>query len=470
MPIQELPIFTRYNRQRFVQFSSEDCANWTQVPVEGGKKNMALYPQMGRRHIITGGQNRLIFGQEPRASFRSERFAYFVSGGQILRIAKNTFAQVQINPAELIQFGGLVTFAYLVTPAETYCAFCDGVNMYIYRENQGDFGRVTDVPSDINPQYIVNFGNRFAIAAENSSQFTLARVNNIEVGQPFSFGNIFGSAPPFAQERGSIKGFAVLHNTLYIFTEFTTGIWSLSPSTVFNVSFPWRKNTTIDWDYGLYDYQSLDVDFGMMCFLGQNKNGLVQVLVSNGQNPTPISTKAIDVLFETFTKTGQPSPFLNGDAIGFLYQYENTVFYRLSAGDYEGVGELDQFSDAQSIEFNFDSKQWARSIELNGERNRIKNHVYFSNRHLVTVEDENTVYEMSGRFYVNEVRNPLQPVQTADDAYSVKPIRYELTTQIISMPDYSEFITDYVEIDFVFGVEGSIGSEGAFLNTEFFPT
>jgi hypothetical protein len=107
----------------------------------------------------------------------------------------------------------------------------------------------------------------------------------------------------FAQEVGIIRQFAVLHNTLYIFTDYTTGIWSNIPSILISAggtqtSFPWKKNTTYDWDFGMADSTSLSVGFSMMVWEAQNSEGLVQVMMSSGQQPKPISTKAIDILFQ----------------------------------------------------------------------------------------------------------------------------------------------------------------------------
>src|SRR5690606_10485903 len=131
--------------------------------------------------------------------------------------------------------------------------------------------------------------------------------------------------------------------------------------------------------------------------------------MSDGQAPKDISSQAVNVLLENSADQNEASPFLTNEVDGFLYQYENTVFYRVSAGQYYNFGDLDIISNANAIEYNFDTQTWSRVIELNGERNRIKKHVYFSNRHLVTVQDDPAVYQMAGNIYHNELRNPNQP-------------------------------------------------------------
>lgn len=465
MSVKPLDFFTSFDRQRYLQYSPEDAANWTQTPIASGKRQNAMYPVLGRRHLNVNGQNRLQFAVESREMATSDNFGYIVVGSVIYQINPSTYVATAISQGKVSTNDGIIDFDYLVTPSTTYCAFADGQNLFVFDESTNAFELITDPSTPTNSQYVVAFGNRFAVAGANSSEFRLTAINALASTTPAT---IFSSQSPvpFAQERGIIKGFGVLHNTLYIFTNFTTGVWSNNPSIFQNATFPWRKNTTYDWDFGLLDVRTLSIDFGLMCFVGQNKNGLVQVMVSSGQSPQPLSSKAVDILFERGINDGTPSPFLTGDAVGFLYQYENTVFYRLSAGEYDDTGLIDFADSAASIEYSFLSKKWSRCIEKNGQRCRVQRHMFLGNRHLVSSKGEGTVYEFSGRFSVNEYRNENQTDGQAIDAYIAEPFRYEAQTKIISQLDYSEEITDYVEIDFVYGV-GATKISGAFENTVF---
>lgn len=149
-----------------------------------------------------------------------------------------------------------------------------------------------------------------------------------------------------------------------------------------------------------------------------------------------------------------------------MYQYENTIFYRASAGSYEDFGLLDKTESANAIEFNFSTNKWARVTELNGERNRIQKHIYYNNKHLVTVLGDNAIYDMAGNIYHNELRRPNTLPQDAN-AFAKYPMRYLLVTDHIFQEDYSEFITDYIEIDFVFGDKTFYKNNTAFLNAQF---
>jgi hypothetical protein len=383
--------------------------------------------------------------------------------------------------------GGNVYFCFLVVNTIVFSCFVDSQKIYIYQEDTGTFSVVTDpnAPGNImvtnsagvmettKPGFIVAFGNRIAVSIANSAQFYLSAINLLSNGvfNPATCFTTNGGAV-FAQEDGIIRQMGVLNNTLYIFSDFLTGVWS-NIAAVFSgteVYFPWKKSSTYGWNYGIADPLSLDIDFGKMVFLAQNADGLLQVMVNTGGYPEPISSEAVDVLFQKYSNIfGNNSPFLAGNACGFLYQYENKVFYRLSGGIYNGSQILDQEGNNNSIEYKFDTGTWHRCIEADGERCRIQRHVYFNSKHLVTVQGDNTVYEMSGKFYCNEVRNPAETNPQAIDAYTQKPFRYERVTGNISDPDsgYIEFETQYVEIDFVFGDSNIVFSEGPFQDTVF---
>lgn len=478
--IQELPIIGYYDKQRFTQFDPSDNANWFISHTELGKKKYALYPTMGRRHINFLGLNRLIFAAEPRFLFKTNNYWYAVVVNQIFRI-DFFYNIVDISQGKVTTFNGLILADFLVAsqvqnqPSITYVAFVDGQHIYVYREETGSFDIITDPNAPPNPTYIAAFGNRFVASGGNTSQFNLSEINLAGgVGGTFNPAlawTIAGNAV-FAQASNIIKGFGVLKNILYIFTPFTTEPWSNTPSQIPEAgggvtTFPWKQNSSYNLDFGLSDIQCLDIGFGMMVWVGQNRAGLKQVLMANGAAPNPISTPAISVLFQNSTTSGGLSPFITGPLNGFLFSYESNIFYRLSAGSYDDTKLIDAEDLGNSIEYNFSMEEWHRVVEKNGQRNRIQKHVFFNNIHFVSVFGDNTIYQMSGHFYDNEITNPSQPDPQAPDAYLVEPFRYQLTAKIISEPDYAEFETEYVEIDFVWGLNTFIRSTNPFPNAVF---
>lgn len=489
MAITDVPIIGYYDQQRFKQFNPASSSNWYIASSNLGKKKAALYPAMGRQHINYLNENKLIFATQPRAVYKSVNYWYSIVGDHIYRIDK-AFNQIEITASlKLSTLEGDIFFDYLVAgdpsiPGNTtYAVFCDGVYVYIYSELDDSFGVSTDTNTPKKPIFIATFGNRIAVSGIDSSTFSLSEINlRGGAGGTFDLAKVFtiNGAAVFAQETDPIRQMGVLQNTLYIFKDFNTGIWSNIPSTFVSfggiqTTFPWKKNTTYEFDYGISNPKTLDVSFGMIGFEGKSRNGLIQIMVSTGGRPEAISSKAMDVLLQAIANAENADPSLITQADGFFYSYENTIFYRWSYGDYVGYPDLDHATTAVSMEYNFDTQTWGKVIEPNGERCRIQDHVFFNNRHLVTVEGEGTVYEMSGQFYTNEIDNPLQTNKQAVDAYIQEPFRYERITSIIcnGLVDvlkgggfYDEFITDFLEIDFVWG-DGSINSTGPYDNAVF---
>lgn len=473
--IEQLPIFCYYDKQRFTQFGAMDCANWYGIKVESGKKEQALYPCMGRKHIRFLNQNKLVFNSEPRAIFKSINYTYIVDGTTVYQIDRfYNLKTLSISVA----LGTPIWFATLPVGTQVYNMMTDNENIFVIKENGSSV--TSEIVTDPNapgglttggkPLYVASFGNRFVVSVADSPDFYLTQINlNGNANTYFTDPTLAAALNAYAS--GVIGQFGVLHNQLYIFCDFTTDVWA-NIITQINVGgvtreFPWKLNTSYNFDFGIQDPNSLAIDFGMMVWLAKNSNGLVSFMMSNGQTPQDISSQAINVLLENSTQPETLNPFLNSDAIAFLYQYENTIFYRVSAGEFINAGEVDVVTSAYTIEYNFEANTWGRAIELNGERNRIQRHVYFNNQHLVTVQNDPAIYEMAGNIYYNELRNTEETNPQALNAFLKYPMRYELVTKQIYLPDYSEFMDNYVEIDFVFGNKTFYKSNAPFDNTVF---
>lgn len=474
--IEQLPIFCAYDKQRFIQYGSMDCANWYGITVETAKKKQALYPAMGRQHVSFLNQNRLVFNEQPTAIYKSINYLYVFVGTQVFYF--DNFYNQNLLTGIHISLEAPIWFQTLPVGNKVYNMFTDTQNIYVITE---DGGVVTaEVVTDPNapggattggkPLYVGVFGNRFVVSEANTPNFYLTQINlNGNAGTYFTDPVL--NAALNARASGVINQFGTLHNQLYILCTYTTDVWGNIASQLqvgpVTVEFPWKLNSSYNFDYGIADPNSLAINFGKMAWLARNADGLVSFLVTSGQTPEELSTQAINVLLENSTQDNTLSPFLTNEVDAFLYQYENTIFYRASAGQYLNFGDLDIVDNANCIEYNFETQTWARCIELNGERNRIIKHVYFNNQHLVIVLDDPAIYQMAGNIYHNELRNNNQTNPQAPDAFLKYPMRYELVTPHIFLDDYSEFLDEYVEIDFVFGNKTFIRSSAPFDNTVF---
>src|SRR5579863_6177106 len=101
---------------------SMDCANWYGIQVEAAKKQQALYPAMGRKHVHFLNENRLIYDVEPRDEFRTINYLYVIDGTQV--IAYDVF----FNATQLGSIGltGTLWFAYLPVGNVTYALLTNG--------------------------------------------------------------------------------------------------------------------------------------------------------------------------------------------------------------------------------------------------------------------------------------------------------------------------------------------------------
>jgi hypothetical protein len=477
--IQDLPIFCFFDKQRFSQFGSCDAANWYGISVDTAKKKQALYPAMGREHVRFLNRNRLIFNGEPRAVFKSINFMYVIDGTTVYQFDRfYNQRELSINVA----LGGPLWFSTLAVETTVYNMLTDGQNIFVITEHP-DTSVSSAVVTDPNapggattggkPLYVATFGNRFVVSVANTPDFYLSQIDLAGNVNTY-FTDPALNAALNARASGVIGQFAVLQNQLYIMCDFTTDVWANIPTqiTVAGITreFPWKINSSYNFDYGIADPNSLSIDFGMMVWLARNASGLVTFMMSGGQKPEVISSQAVNVLLENSTQDNTLSPFLTNEVDGFLYQYENTIFYRAAAGQFVNFGDLDIIDNANSIEYNFSTKTWSRCIELNGERSRVLKHVYFNNAHLVTVIEDKAIYQMAGNIYHNELLNPNRTSDQADDAFLKFPMRYELVTSQIFLDDYSEFMDEYVEIDFVFGNKTFYRNCSPFLNTKFIVT
>lgn len=465
MVMKPLPIFCYYDKQQFTQFGAMDCANWYGVMAESGKKKQSLYPAMGRKHVSFMGENKLVFDTEPNRPFKTINYFYVVIGTRVYQIDR-FYNQKLIGSVAL---GSTQWFAWLAVGTTIVACMTDGKNIFRITEDGTSvtMETITDPNAPTNPRYVAAFGNRIVVSDDKTPDFYLSTINFTgTVNDCFTIngGALFNSA------SGVIGQMGVLHNQLYIFTDYTTDVWANIPTqiTVAGITrqFPWKLNTSYNWDYGIFDPFSLAINFGRMVWLAKNDSGIVSFMTSDGGRPKDISTQAINVLLEQSSSVNAVSPFLNGESSGFLYQYNNTIFYRAVAGKFLDFGILDITDSANSIEYNFNTGTWARVIELNGERNRIQNHIFYNNKHLVTVSGDTAMYEMAGNIFYNELRNTEEENPQAPNAFVKYPMRYELVTpQIFDETDYSEWVDDYVEIDFVFGDKTFYKSNAPFLNT-----
>lgn len=145
-------------------------------------------------------------------------------------------------------------------------------------------------------------------------------------------------------------------NLLYIFAKDTTNLfYSGTPQP----DFPYVPDSSRAWEYGCLAPGSVAVSLGVICWLSNTRYGNPTILVSNGGDPTSISTPGIDALINTF-KTPK-------DAEGFIYEEDGHTFYQIN---------FDQ--DNSSILYDFKSKKWTALTDTQGlNKSAIRQSAYY---------------------------------------------------------------------------------------------
>ena len=213
MPVEPLDLFCYYDKQRFTQFGSMDCANWYRIAVEKSKRQQALYPAMGRKHINSFSENKLVFELEPQQMFKTINYMYVIAGTQVFQIDKN-FDKRLIGS---IPLGRTVWFAYLPVGDIVYAILTAETIMYVITENADgtvSYVPVTDTNAPTKPLYVAAFGNRFVVSQSGTPNYYLSEINlGGSVLVPGSIFTINGAAL-FNRATGIVRQFAVLNNQL----------------------------------------------------------------------------------------------------------------------------------------------------------------------------------------------------------------------------------------------------------------
>ncbi len=129
------------------------------------KKQQALYPAMGRQHVVDPIRNinTLIFNDQPRNEFKSINYLYVIDGTQVFQYDRfYNRKTLTIN----VKLGGPIWFATLAVGSIVYNMMTDGTNIFVITENGTNV--TSEVVTDPNapggsttggkPLYVAAFG------------------------------------------------------------------------------------------------------------------------------------------------------------------------------------------------------------------------------------------------------------------------------------------------------------------------
>lgn len=224
---------------------------------------------------------------------------------------------------------------------------------------------------------------------------------------------------------GTIVACRTLHRRLFLFSQNFTEVWE-NQGIGFNL--PFRRNNTLLMEYGCPSIASIRVGFDKMFFLSQDKDGLGAVMMVDGAQAIPVSTRALDFQLAQYASLNQVS-----DSWGILIKENGIIFYRLNftAANHTFVYNVTLSNPLAGDE----GKKWHEEETLGGNRHRAQTHGYFN-----------------GLNYYGDYANPV--IYLVDNSYltndgeAIPRIRI---TRAFVFPGYERLRVDRLHLDLVQG-------------------
>lgn len=272
-------------------------------------------------------------------------------------------------------------------------AIADGAFLYIYTLD----GKVTkahddqsDDPIDFAPLYVYFKDTYFLIVNGISNRIYASEQND---------GRVI-PADSWDQIDAATQAVVALKTTVYVFGKDLVQPFhnaGLSP-------FPYAKDITQAFPYGLLSPWALAEGFGLMVWLGGNDKSDPVFLMSDGGEPTPISTPGIDDAIDKLTKPD--------DCECFIYQKAGHIFFQANF-----------ITDNLSLLYDFMSKKWWHVTDKNFDSHPIKQVSILKekNKVLAISYESGDIYEFDINIYTDD--GDIVPRVVISKTYSESPLR-----------------------------------------------
>lgn len=362
----DYPIFGDYGKRPAVNFSSEDLINLYLINDPAGKKKYAFLSTPGLMHpkIVNTSTS------ESRALYVYQGVMYGVFGADIYKFSST------LVPIYIGSIGTSAGFVSITANNANQIIFVDGVSGYIYNTSTNVFAKITDSGFPPKPLNVAFLDGYFAIQLGESSYFQLCALNDGTKWDALDAAQI--QAYP-----GNNVGVGVVNRRLYFFKDTSTEVWYNQGA----ADFPFRRDNNLLFNYGCMTAASIVSEFGYLCWLSKDKDGVGSVMITDGQNVSPLSDDAIDEFISSFT---DPS-----DMNAFIYKDGDHIFYVMNFN-----------TDDETLVCEIKMKTWHKrqmhqTIPNGGrgpigkKRNLPNCHAYFNNIHYVGSYKAPILYNMS---------------------------------------------------------------------------
>lgn len=189
---------------------------------------------------------------------------------------------------------------------------------------------------------------------------------------------------------GNIVACRTLHRRLFLFSQNYTEVWE---NQGIGTNLPVRRNNSLLMEYGTPAIASIRTGFDTMFFLAQDKDGLGSVMMVNGTQSIPISTRALDYQLAQYA-----SELAVSDACGVLIKENGIIFYRLN---FTAANHTYVYNVTQSDPTQDQTKFWHEEELLNGDRHPAQTHGYFNGKNYFGDYQSPILYYVDNSLFTN---------------------------------------------------------------------
>lgn len=231
---------------------------------------------------------------------------------------------------------------------------------------------------------------------------------------------------------GTIVACRCLHRRIFFFSQYFTEIWE---NAGIGTNLPFRRNNSLLIEYGCVAIGSVAVDFDMLFFLSQDRNGLGSVMMVLGSQAVEASTRALDFTLARFAATTGVS-----DCRSFLIKENGIIFYRMN---FTTSNHTFVYNVSHSNPSSDSTKYWHEEEILTGDRHPAQTLGYFNGKNFVGSYDEATMYILDVNTYTN-------------DGQRIKRTRI---TRSFVPPGYQRLRVDRLQLDLLQGQKANQASQ-----------
>ena len=223
---------------------------------------------------------------------------------------------------------------------------------------------------------------------------------------------------------GNIIACRTLHRRLFLFSENYTEVWEIAG---IGTILPFRRNNSLLMEYGAAAIGSISVGFDVLFFLAQDRDGLGSIMMVQGTQAMPVSTRALDYQLAQYAANQAIS-----DVRGFFVKENGLIFYRMN---FTAANHTFVYNLSQSVPDNDATKFWHEEETLNGNRHPAQTHGFLNGLNYVGDYLLPKVYQLNNSTYTN----------------NGETIKRSRITRALCPPGYQRLRVDRLQFDLLQG-------------------